>query len=69
MTEREDLVRRMEEMEYELDYSKSREENWQIFRQKYFELYGEYPPEPKKMEGIPRPRDGQPRRRRRRPTM
>ncbi len=30
---------------YVPDYTKSLEENNKIYRQKYFEAYGEYPPE------------------------
>lgn len=28
------------------DYSKSKEENDKIYREKYFKIYGEYPPSP-----------------------
>jgi len=27
------------------DYTKSWEENWESYRQRYFDVYGEYPPE------------------------
>jgi hypothetical protein len=33
-------------VDYVPDYTKSLEENTKIYRQKYFEAYGEYPPEP-----------------------
>ena len=33
-------------VDYVPDYTKSLEENTKIYRQKYFEVYGEYPPEP-----------------------
>jgi hypothetical protein len=31
-------------VDYVPDYTKSLEENTKIYRQKYFEVYGEYPP-------------------------
>jgi hypothetical protein len=37
-------------VDYVPDYTKSLEENTKIYRQKYFEVYGEYPPEPEKTE-------------------
>jgi len=33
-------------VDYVPDYTKSLDENKKIYRQKYFEAYGEYPPEP-----------------------
>ncbi len=33
-------------VDYVPDYTKSLEDNTKIYRQKYFETYGEYPPEP-----------------------
>jgi len=33
-------------VDYVPDYTKTWEENWEIYRQKYFEVYGKYPPEP-----------------------
>jgi hypothetical protein len=33
-------------VDYIPDYTKTLEENNKIYRQKYFEAYGEYPPEP-----------------------
>lgn len=35
-------------VDYVPDYTKSLEENSRVYRQKYFEAYGEYPPEPEK---------------------
>jgi hypothetical protein len=32
------------------DYKKTLDENWEEYRKKYFEVYGEFPPEPKKNE-------------------
>jgi len=32
------------------DYTKSWEENWEIYKKRYFEVYGEYPKEPAKPE-------------------
>ena len=32
-------------LDYVPDYTKSLEENNKIYRQKHFEVYGEYPPE------------------------
>jgi len=29
------------------DYAKTWEENWEIYKQKYFDVHGEYPEEPK----------------------
>ena len=28
------------------DYTKSKEENWKEYREKYFKVHGEYPPAP-----------------------
>jgi hypothetical protein len=33
---------------YVPDYTKTLEENTEIYREKYFKVYGKYPPEPKK---------------------
>jgi len=33
-------------VDYVPDYTKTWEENWEIYREKYFKVYGEYPPEP-----------------------
>jgi hypothetical protein len=33
-------------VDYMPDYTKTWEENWEIYREKYFKVYGEYPPEP-----------------------
>ena len=33
-------------VDFEPDYTKTWEENWEIYREKYFKVYGEYPPEP-----------------------
>lgn len=35
---------------YVPDYTKTMEENWEIYREKFFKVYGEYPPEPEKIE-------------------
>ena len=33
-------------VDYTPDYTKTWKENWEIYREKYFKVYGEYPPEP-----------------------
>lgn len=35
----------LDRLNWQPDYTKSKEENEKEFRQRYFEIYGEYPPE------------------------
>lgn len=37
-------------VDFQPDYTKSWEENWEEYRQRYFKVYGEYPPEPTNTE-------------------
>jgi hypothetical protein len=35
-------------MNWQPDYTKTKEENERDYKERYFEVYGEYPPEPSK---------------------
>lgn len=35
-------------VDFVTDYTKTWEENWEAYKLKHFEVYGEYPPEPNK---------------------
>jgi hypothetical protein len=48
MTSEKDFVKGFDLIDFVPDYTKTLEENEEIFRQKYFDVYGEYPPEEKK---------------------
>ena len=37
-------------VDFQLDFTKSWKENWEVYRKRYFDVYGEYPPEPKENE-------------------
>jgi hypothetical protein len=49
MTDKKKEVIGFDLVDFVTDYTKTTEENWAAYRQKYFEVYGEYPPEPGKM--------------------
>ncbi len=48
MTSEKDYVLGLDLVAFVPDYTKTLEENEEIWRQKYFDVYGEYPPEEKK---------------------
>lgn len=48
MTSKKDEPVGLDLVDWRPDYTKSLEENEEILRKKYFEVYGEYPPESKK---------------------
>jgi len=46
MINKEDKPLGLDLVDWQPDYTKTWEENWEIYREKYFKVYGEYPTDP-----------------------